>query len=116
MGDGGIAKGFLPEISETGLHFCYIGSQLIPGDKGIRVLFRLVYRTWEMNYCHFVCMLKTLDTISKFSMGEVRDRYGGAHLHTGHALRRFPEDPIDDVVEQRRGKGIALADARVDFK
>ncbi len=50
------------------------------------------------------------------SMGEVRDRYRGAHLHTGDVLKRFPEESVDDVVEQRRGKGTALADTRVDFK
>ncbi len=49
-------------------------------------------------------------------IGEVRDRYDGAHLHTGDVLKRFAEDPVDGVVEQRRGKGTALADTRVDFK
>ncbi len=50
------------------------------------------------------------------STGEIRDPYGGAQLHTGDVLKRFPEDPVDDVVEQRRGKWTALADTRGDFK
>ncbi len=50
------------------------------------------------------------------SIGEVRDRQGGAHLNTGDVLKRFPEYPVDDVVKQRREKGAAFTDTRVDFK
>ncbi len=37
-------------------------------------------------------------------IGEVRDRYRRAYLHTGDVLKRCLEGPVDDVVTQRRGR------------
>ncbi len=73
----------------------------------------------SISFNPFQSFLYGFETVTKQSnvvgIGEVRDRYGGAHLHTRDVLQRFPEDPVEDVIEKRRGKGTTLAETRVDF-
>ncbi len=68
----------------------------------------------------FQSLLYGFEAVTKQSnvvgIGEIRDRYGGAHLHTRGVMQRFLEDSVNDVVENRRGKRAALTDTRVGFK